>query len=138
MSGMPTLPSGISIRPTDNRSGLPRFIWSGIRERTATCTPLHSPAGGVVRYATQVPSDWPLPLTAGLFRGEAVTLWRLRLDDRTLHCFVSEWPGAYWLGVECSGHELVASETLPDIAAVVAHAAELHRSYLSEGWLDNE
>ncbi|MEK6629743.1 MAG: hypothetical protein AABY89_03290 [Acidobacteriota bacterium] len=85
-----------------------------------------------------MPSNWPLPLAAGLFRGEAVTLWRLRLDDRPLHCFVSEWPGVYWLGVECSGHALVASQTLPDIAAVVTHAAELHRSYLSEGWLDHD
>jgi hypothetical protein len=83
-----------------------------------------------------VPSEWPRPPVAGPFNGEALTLWRLRHDSGNLRCFVAEWPSVFWLGVECAGGELVVSETLPTMDAVVARAADVKAPLLIEGWLE--
>ena len=66
---------------------------------------------------------------------EAVTLWRLQPGG--LHCFVVEWPNAFWLGVEC-GAELTISETLPDIGAVLQRANAVKSTLLGQGWVEDE
>lgn len=81
-------------------------------------------------------SQWPRPQRPGLFKGEAVVLWRLAKGERHLQCFVVEWTGAFWLGLECSAGELLASETLTALANVVERAEALKRSYLAEGWIE--
>jgi hypothetical protein len=42
----------------------------------------------------------------------------------------------FWLGVECAGGELLVSETLPTMDAVVARAADVKAPLLIEGWLE--
>jgi hypothetical protein len=81
-----------------------------------------------------VVSDWPRPRQTGLFQGEALILWRLRHTSRHLRCFVAEWPTGFWFAVECPGGELVVSETLSGIDAVIARAAEVKAPLLAEGW----
>jgi hypothetical protein len=81
-----------------------------------------------------VASDWPRPQETGLFQGEALVLWRLRHPSGYLRCFVAEWPSGFWLGVECPGGELVVSETLATIEAVIARAAEIKAPLVTGGW----
>jgi hypothetical protein len=81
-----------------------------------------------------VASDWPHARQNGLFQGEALVLWRLRRPSGHLRCFVAEWPSGFWFAVECPGGELVVSETLPGIDAVIARAAEVKAPLLAEGW----
>ena len=76
----------------------------------------------------------PVPL--GLFNGEALTLWRLRRGATRISCFVAEWPGAYWLAVECAGGELLASETLPSVEAVMTRSDETRSAWLRQGWTE--
>ena len=76
------------------------------------------------------------PLTVGLFNGEAVTLWRLCHGTGRVSCFVAEWPGAFWLAVECAGGELVSSETLPTIEAVLARSDEARSAWIRKGWIE--
>jgi hypothetical protein len=76
------------------------------------------------------------PAPAGLFNGEALTLWRLRRGATRIACFVVEWPGAYWLAVECAGGELVSSETLPSIDEVIARSDEARSVWLRQGWTE--
>jgi hypothetical protein len=76
------------------------------------------------------------PLSAGLFNGEALTLWRLRRDTTRISCFVAEWPGSYWLAVECVGGELLSSETLPSLDAVLARSEEARSAWLRQGWVE--
>jgi hypothetical protein len=76
------------------------------------------------------------PGTPGPFSGEALTLWRLRRDSAWIRCFVAEWPGAFWLAVECAGGELLTSETLPAIDVVLARSADVRAMLLREGWLE--
>ena len=85
-------------------------------------------------YARHVASDWPRPHETGLFQGEALVLWRVKRESGHLRCFVAEWPAGFWLAVECPGGELVVSETLATIDAVVARAAEIKAPLLAEGW----
>jgi hypothetical protein len=85
-------------------------------------------------YASRVNAEWPRNGSAGLFRGEAVVLWRLERPGGNLHCFVVEWPGAFWLGVECARGELRVSQTLPSLEAVVDHAEALRATLFAEGW----
>jgi hypothetical protein len=72
----------------------------------------------------------------GLFNGEALTLWRLRRDTARVDCFVAEWPGAYWLAVECAGGELLSSETLPSLEAVMAKSDEARSEWIRQGWTE--
>jgi hypothetical protein len=81
-----------------------------------------------------VASDWPRPRQTGLFQGEALVLWRLRHASGHLRCFVAEWPSGFWFAVECPGGELVVSETLAAIDAVITRAAEVKATLLTEGW----
>jgi hypothetical protein len=81
-----------------------------------------------------VASDWPRPQQTGLFQGEALVLWRLRHASGHLRCFVAEWPTGFWLAVECPGGELVVSETLATIDAVIVRAAEVKAPLLAKGW----
>jgi len=83
-----------------------------------------------------VPSEWPRPAPAGAFNGEAVTLWHLRHETGKLRCFVAEWPTGFWLAVECAGGELLVSETLPTIDAVITRATDVKAPLLNEGWLE--
>ncbi|MGE5199589.1 MAG: hypothetical protein ACM3H9_08100 [Rhodospirillaceae bacterium] len=76
------------------------------------------------------------PRPVGLFNGEAVTLWRLRHDGTRISCFVAEWPGSFWLAVECTGGELLSSETLPSLEAVLARSEEARASWIREGWVE--
>jgi hypothetical protein len=76
------------------------------------------------------------PASIGLFNGEALTLWRLRHDTTRISCFVAEWPGAFWLAVECAGGELLSSETLPSIEAVLAKADEARSAWIRRGWTE--
>jgi hypothetical protein len=76
------------------------------------------------------------PLTVGLFNGEALTLWRLRHDAARICCFVAEWPGSYWLAVECAGGELLSSETLPTLEAVLARSDETRCAWICKGWIE--
>jgi hypothetical protein len=71
-----------------------------------------------------------------MFGGEALTLWRLRRPAGNLRCFVVEWPGTYWLGVECAGGELLVSETLTGLTTVMARADQIKRPLLEEGWVE--
>jgi hypothetical protein len=73
---------------------------------------------------------------AGLFNGEALTLWRLRRGTTRIACFVAEWPGAYWLAVECAGGELLSSETVSSVEAVMAGAEEARARWLQQGWTE--
>lgn len=93
---------------------------------------------GRMRYPSHVPSEWPRPdLSASVLGGEAVTLWRLRHASGQLHCFVAEWPDSYWLAVECAGGELVISETVPEIGALVRRADAIRNPLLAEGWSED-
>lgn len=83
-----------------------------------------------------MPSEWPCPAAAGPFSGEALVLWRLRHESGNLRCFAAEWPIGFWLGVECAGGELIVSETLPTLDAVVARAADVKARLRDEGWLE--
>jgi hypothetical protein len=74
------------------------------------------------------------PAPVGLFNGEPLTLWRLRRGKTWISCFVAEWPGALWLAVECAGGELLSSETLPSVEAVLARADEARSAWLRQGW----
>jgi hypothetical protein len=74
------------------------------------------------------------PASVGLFHGEALTLWRLRRDTTRIACFVAEWPGAFWLAVECAGGELLSSETLPSLDAVLARSDEARSAWVRQGW----
>ena len=74
------------------------------------------------------------PAPAGLFGGEAVILWRLRRDTATISCFAAEWPGAFWLAVECAGGALLSSETLPTLEAVLVRSEEARSMWAREGW----
>ena len=76
------------------------------------------------------------PASAGLFNGEALTLWRLKHDTTRIACFVAEWPGAYWLAVECAGGELLLSETLSSLDAVLARSDEARSGWVRQGWTE--
>ena len=99
--------------------------------------PGFAPGAAPARYASAVQPDPASPAPVGLFNGEAVVLWRLRRDAGWVRCFVAEWPAAFWLGVECAGGELLASETLPTIEAVISHSADLRAALLREGWRED-
>ena len=77
------------------------------------------------------------PATVGLFNGEALTLWRLRRGATRISCFVAEWPGAYWLAVECAGGELLSSDTLATIDDVLARSDEDRSARLRAGWTED-
>jgi hypothetical protein len=77
------------------------------------------------------------PVPAGLFNGEALTLWRLRRDTVRICCFVAEWPGAYWFAVESDGGELLSSETLPSVEAVLARSDETRSTWIHDGWTED-
>jgi hypothetical protein len=83
-----------------------------------------------------VKPDSTHPASVGLFNGEAVTLWRLRRDEGRIRGFVAEWPGAYWLAVECACGELLSSETLPTIEAVLARSEEAKAAWVRKGWTE--
>lgn len=88
-------------------------------------------------HADTVQPDPPTPrAAAGLFNGEALVLWRLRRDTSRVRCFVAEWPGAFWLAVECAGGELLSSETLPTLDAVLARADEERTALARDGWTE--
>ena len=76
------------------------------------------------------------PVQAGLFNGEALVLWRLCRSTRRIHCFVAEWPGAYWLAVECAGGALLASDTLATIDAVLARSEAARLEWIGKGWTE--
>ncbi|MFO7695479.1 MAG: hypothetical protein R6V57_20525 [Vicinamibacterales bacterium] len=76
------------------------------------------------------------PVPVGLFGGEALTFWRLRRGTARISCFVAEWPGAFWLGVECAGGALLSSETLPSLEAVMAAADQARSMWIREGWIE--
>jgi hypothetical protein len=76
------------------------------------------------------------PFSAGLFNGEALTLWRLRRDTTRISCFVAEWPHAFWLAVECAGGELLSSETLSSVDAVLVRSEEARSAWLRQGWAE--
>ena len=76
------------------------------------------------------------PASAFLFNGEALTLWRLRRGTTRISCFVAEWPGAFWLAMECAGGELLSSETLPNVEAVLARSDEARSACLRQGWIE--
>ena len=77
------------------------------------------------------------PASVGLFNGEALTLWRLRRGATRVSCFVAEWPGAFWIAVECAGGELLSSETLPSIEAVLARSDQDRSALVREGWIED-
>lgn len=74
--------------------------------------------------------------SVGLFNGEALPLWHLRRDTTRIACFVAEWPGAFWLAVECAGGELLSSETLPSLEAVLARSDEARSAWVRQGWIE--
>jgi len=76
------------------------------------------------------------PASVGLFNGEALTLWRLRRGTTRISCFVAEWPGAFWIAVECAGGELLSSETLSSVEAVLARSEEVRSGWLRQGWAE--
>ena len=78
----------------------------------------------------------PRPVPAGLFAGEALTLWRLRRGTARISCFVAEWPGAFWIAVECAGGALLSSETLPTLEAVLFKSEEARSGWVREGWVE--
>ena len=88
-------------------------------------------------YNRRVQPEPDRPATVGLFNGEAVTLWRLRRGRTRISCFVAEWPGAYWLAVECAGGELLASDTLASIDAVLARSDMERADWLRDGWTED-
>ena len=90
----------------------------------------------VSRYAKPVQPEPTHPAAVGLFKGEALTLWRLRRDTTRIACFVAEWPGAFWLAVECAGGELLSSETLPSLEAVLARSDEARSAWVRQGWTE--
>ncbi len=77
------------------------------------------------------------PAAVGLFNGEALTLWRLRRGATRISCFVAEWPGAFWLAVECAGGELLSSDTLATIDDVLARSDEDRMARLRDGWRED-
>ena len=76
------------------------------------------------------------PAAVGLFKGEALTLWRLRRDTTRVACFVAEWPGAFWLAVECAGGELLSSETLSSLEEVMTRSDQTRSAWILEGWTE--
>jgi hypothetical protein len=70
-------------------------------------------------------------------RGEAVTLWRLRLGDQHLHCFLVEPPKGFWLAVE-RAHELVYSETCAELEPALMKADGLKCPLIVAGWQEIE
>ena len=76
------------------------------------------------------------PASVGLFSGEALTLWHLRRDTTRIACFVAEWPGAFWIAVECAGRALLSSETLPSVEAVLAAAEQARFTWNRQGWIE--
>jgi hypothetical protein len=87
-------------------------------------------------YNSRVQPEQARPASVGLFNGEALTLWRVRRGTSRISCFVAEWPGAYWLAVECAGGELLASETVPSLEAVLALSGEARAAWLRQGWIE--
>jgi len=77
------------------------------------------------------------PVAVGLFNGEALALWRLRRGATRISCFVAEWPGAFWLAVECAGGELLSSDTLATIDDVLARSDEDRSGRLRDGWTED-
>lgn len=77
------------------------------------------------------------PAPVGLFNGEAVTLWRLRRGATRIDCFVAEWPGAYWLAVECAGGELLSSQTLAALDDVMAKSDAERSAWIADGWTED-
>jgi hypothetical protein len=65
--------------------------------------------------------------------GEAVTLWRLERAKNTLHCFIVEPPGGYWLAVE-RGADLVFSETHRELDPALMRAESLKSPLIVAGW----
>jgi hypothetical protein len=76
------------------------------------------------------------PAPVGLFNGEALTLWRLRRDTIRISCFVAEWPGTFWLAVECAGGELLTSETVSSVEEVMARADQARSAWVRQGWVE--
>jgi len=90
----------------------------------------------ILQYNSGVQPERTHPASVGLFNGEALTLWRLRRDTTRISCFVAEWPGAFWLAVECAGGELLSSETLPSADAALARSEEARSAWLRQGWVE--
>lgn len=88
-------------------------------------------------YNSPVQPEPIRPATVGLFNGEALTLWRLRRGTTRISCFVAEWPGAYWLAVECAGGHLLSSDTLATIDDVLARSDEDRAARLRAGWTED-
>ena len=88
-------------------------------------------------YNSGVQPEPTRPASVGLFNGEALTLWRLRRGATRVSCFVAEWPGAFWIAVECAGGELLSSETLPSIEAVLARSDHNRSALVREGWIED-
>ena len=88
-------------------------------------------------YNSAVKPEPSRPVAAGLFNGEALTLWRLRRGATRISCFVAEWPGAFWLAVECAGGELLSSDTLATIDDVLARSDEDRSARLRDGWTED-
>ena len=87
-------------------------------------------------YNGRVQPQPPRLVPAGLFGGEAFTLWRLRRGPASISCFVAEWPGAFWIAVECAGGALLSSETLPSVEAVLAAADQARSTWNGQGWIE--
>jgi hypothetical protein len=68
-------------------------------------------------------------------RGEAVTVWRLERAKDTLHCFIVEPPGGYWLAVE-RGADLVFSETHRELDPALMRAESLKSPLIVAGWAE--
>jgi hypothetical protein len=88
-------------------------------------------------YARDVHPDAAGPASAGLFNGEALTLWRLQRHAAWIRCFVAEWPSGFWLGVECAGGELLSSETLATIEDVLSRSTGARSTFEREGWRED-
>lgn len=88
-------------------------------------------------YNSPVKPEPSRPVAVGLFNGEALTLWRLRRGATRISCFVAEWPGAFWLAVECAGGELLSSDTLATIEDVLARSDEDRSARLRDGWTED-
>jgi hypothetical protein len=68
-------------------------------------------------------------------RGEAVTLWRLERAKDTLHCFIVEPPGGYWLAV-ARGADLAFSETHGELDPALMRAESLKSPLIVAGWTE--
>jgi cytochrome c-type biogenesis protein CcmF len=78
--------------------------------------------GWRTRTGGELARAFVFPAAAGLVTGIA--------------CFVAEWPGAYWLAVECAGGELLLSETLSSLDAVLARSDEARSVWVRQGWTE--